>query len=233
MDKINELNLFFNMEEFLAAKPFLAALAVNNYPILMIFWNLILLAIPLFLFFLLAKYARKNKFKRFFEKIFGILLFFLWFIFIPNTVYLITDIRHLSDYCPRESYSRICPENAWMIMFFFLYSCLGWIFFVFFLNQMKNFLTEIFSKKIGRIFIPVLIPFISIGVLLGLINRFNSWDILFSPLAVFKTALVYSVDFYYFRDFIVFTASLYLLYYGGNFLFSNKKYGLFKNRKGD
>lgn len=222
MDKINEVNSFFSIEKFLTANPFLRRLSINDYPVLMIVWNLLLLAVPFFLFVLLESYWRDNKFKNLKEKIIASCLFFLWLIFIPNTVYIITTVRHLLNYCPAGSYNPfidVCPANVWMIIFFFIYASLGWIFFVLFLRQMKDFLKKVFNKNIACLFIAIVIPLISLGVLLGLINRFNSWDAFLHPLAILKTMLIYITDVHYFGNFLVFTLGLYALYFAGEFLF--------------
>ncbi len=198
-------------------------LSVNRYPLIMVFWNLFLLIIPFFLADLLKQYYIKTKFKELVSKLVAFLLFFLWLLFIPNTAYVITDVRHLLDYCPRAAYNaHICPENAWMIMFFFIYALFGWIFLVYLLRQMKNLINKVFKNKFGEYFIIIVIPLISIGLLIGLIQRFNSWDFFIRPLAIFESMLKYVTSFIYFKNLLVFTIGLYILYYGGDFLFKKK-----------
>ena len=105
-------------------------------------------------------------------------------------------------------------------MFFFVYGCIGWISFVFLLNQMKGFIIKFSGKKNGkkngRIFIWIIIPLISMGVLLGLINRWNSWDFFIHPILVFKSSIIYLINFIYFKNWAVFTIGLYVLYFAGN-----------------
>lgn len=211
---------FLNNEHF-------AVLAINDYPVLMVFWNLFLLIVPFFLFIVLVGLLRKSGFKKVQDKLIGVFLFLLWVLFIPNTAYVITDVRHLLDYCPADSYSRVCAPNAWMIMFFFMYSLLGWVFFTVFLAQMKGFIKDIFGAKISNIFVILIIPMISLGVLIGLVDRFNSWDVFLRPLAIFENMLVYITSFYYFRNFLIFTIGLYFMYFLGDFLFKDKfkRYG--------
>jgi len=209
------------MEEFFAANPALANFAINDYPIFMIFWNLLLLMVPFFLFILLKWYYKKNKFKKTGHKFLAALIFFLWVLFIPNTIYIITDIRHLLNYCP-ENYPRICAPNAWMIMFFFVYAFFGWVFFILLLSQMKSFLKKVFDKKIANLFIIIIIPLVALGVLLGLVDRFNSWGVFVYPLAILKIVLIYITSFYYFRNLLVFIIGLYILYFLGDFLFKDK-----------
>jgi len=195
---------------------------INGYPVLNIFWNLFLLIIPFWLGAGLAIYWRKNKFKKIYQKILAIILGFLWLLFIPNTAYIITDVRHLLDYCPRNYYQRVCPEGAWMIIFFFIYASIGWVAFVFLLNQMKRVIKNIFGKNISRIYIWLIIPLISLGVLLGLINRWNSWEFPLCPWPIFQNILMYITNINYFRNWLVFTIALYILYFAGNFLFKER-----------
>ncbi|MBU2474645.1 MAG: DUF1361 domain-containing protein [Patescibacteria group bacterium] len=189
---------------------------VNDYSVLVILWNILLLAIPFFLCKYLIKYYKKNKFKKYYHKIFAVLLNFLWLLFIPNTAYVITDVRHLSTECAVNSAYHVCLKTAWIIMFFFVYGCIGWISFVFLLNQMKGFIIKFSGKKNGKIFIWIIIPLISMGVLLGLINRWNSWDFFLHPILVLKSSIIYLINFIYFKNWAVFTIGLYILYFAGN-----------------
>lgn len=203
--------------------------AINNYQIIYIFWNLLLLIIPFFLCAYLIKYWSTTKYKKVYQKLIAVLLGLLWLLFIPNTAYIITDVRHLLGFCPL-SRTNVCLYNAWMIMFFFLYASLGWIAYVYLMNQMKWLIKEIWDKTIALIYVWTIVPVISIGVLLGLIYRWNSWDIFFAPLAVASDALRFFMDFTHFKNWAISTLVLYLLYFGGDYLFCKRSYGLFKDR---
>lgn len=194
-------------------------LSINDYPLIVFFWNLFLLLIPYFLVFYLIKYWELTGFKKVYQKIIAFCVGFIWLIFIPNTAYIITDIRHINNSCFSNSVYMVCSENAWMIMFLFAYAVIGWVAFVFLLNQMKNFIGIIFDKKIAKIFINSVIPLIAWGVLLGLLNRWNSWEIFIYPLDFFSHALLYFTNLIYFTNWLIFTIFLYILYYGGNYLF--------------
>jgi len=192
---------------------------INGYPLIGVLWNIFLLSIPVFLLIFLKKIYKKNKFKSFFEKILAFFVFFLWLIFMPNSAYLITDVRHLLDYCPVDSSYRVCSENSWMILFFFIYASVGWISFVYFLEQMRFFLIKVFNKKIEFFFIFTIIPLVSLGVLLGLLMRRNSWDLFIRPLEVLKELLLFFTNGIYFFNFIFFTISFFVLYFVGRKIF--------------
>lgn len=187
----------------------------------MFFWNIFLLIIPFLLFYYLEEYYKKNKFKKKRQKLAAFFIFLSWLIFVPNAAYIITDMRHISFYCPFDLQLNICANNAWMIMFFFIYSIIGWIGFVYLIGNMKNFISKISNKKYARLFIITIIPSVSLGVLMGLLNRWNSWDILIYPLEIIKTSFLYFSEYYYFRDWVVFTVGFYLLYFAGEKLFKN------------
>jgi len=196
---------------------------INDYPLIMVLWNLFLAILPFGFFWLLKKYWQANKFKTIKNKVFAATLFCFWVLFIPNAAYLINDIRHLENFCPTGSAIDVCPDSAWQIMFFFIYGATGWVLLFVLLKKMADFIKVILNKKVAIIFLVIIIPFISLGVLLGLLDRFNSWDIFVNPLAIFKNMLRYITDWDYFIDFIVFTSGFYLLYFGGNSIFKAKK----------
>jgi uncharacterized membrane protein len=178
--------------------------------------------VPFAFFILFFSYWRKTKFKKIGQKIIAAVIFLFWFIFLPNAAYLITDTRHLLGYCPVHSSLDVCIGNAWEIMFFFVYGVFGWVFFVIYLNQMRALLAKIFSRKIAKITILITVPILSLGVLFGLTERYNSWDFFIHPLAIYQNLLRYITSWDYFRNWLVFTAGYYTLYVFGNFLFSKK-----------
>ena len=194
-------------------------LFVNRYPVLGILWNIFLLLIPFFLCLVLIKYWKKNGFNKIYQKIIAGFTWFLWLLFIPNTAYIITDVRHISGYCDDTSIYRVCPENAWMIIFFFIYAIVGWVGVVYLLRQMKKFIKDIKGSLTSNIFIVLIIPLISLGVLLGLINRWNSWEFFLNPQDIFNSIKLYFTNFIYFKNFVIFTLGFYVLYFVGDKLF--------------
>jgi uncharacterized membrane protein len=192
---------------------------VNDYPLIGVIWNVFLSLIPFFLFFYLAKLWRKNSFQKNSQKVLGFFVFAVWLLFLPNAAYIITDVRHLSDYCSSINYFRVCPESAWMIMFFFVYAAFGWVTFVFALSLMNKLLSEIFSTRIAQAMVAFILPLSALGVLLGLLNRWNSWEILSQPRNIFESLSYYFFDWEYFKNWLFFSLGLFLLYYLGQFLF--------------
>ena len=204
-------------------------LVINNYEVVFILWNLFLLIIPFFLCWLLLKLYKKNKMSSFLGKLGGFGLMLLGLHFIPTTIYVIADMRHIVGFCPANE-KNICIDNAWMIMFFFTYASFGWIGFVYLINQMKNALKNIFPRFPLLSFIVFIMPIISLGMLLGLVNRRNSWEVFTSPLGVISDAARYITDFTYAKNWLLFTFFLYILYYAGNYIFKprHKKYRFYQ-----
>jgi uncharacterized membrane protein len=195
---------------------------VNGYPFLMMVWNMLLAMVPFMFFLLLTRYWKKTKFKKVGQRIGAGVLFFFWLIFLPNAAYIIADIRHLIDFCPVNSYVNVCVAGAWQVMFFFVYSVWGWVFFTIYLGQMRQLLTEVFNKRIAKLIILAIIPVMSLGVLFGLTERFNSWDLFIYPLAISQYLLRYMTSWGYSRNWLSFTAGYYILYFFGNYLFIKK-----------
>lgn len=210
---------FFNIDKIYLKYSWLDTLAVNHYQLLTVAWNIILTAVPLVIFLALKKYWRKTGLKKYGERLMAVVLFVFWLLFMPNTAYIITDVRHLLDYCPIDSPDKVCAPNAWMIMFFFAYSSFGWVAFYYLLKAMSELIGEIFHKLWSNVFVALAVPAVALGVLLGLINRFNSLDIFFFPKQLFLAFWSYLSSPAYFMDWLVFTIVLYGLYFSGELLF--------------
>ncbi len=223
-------NFLENLAIFEKKFLWLDLLAINKFRLVFAAWNIILALIPLAIILYLKKYWWETKFNQFYQKVIALILGFIWLLFIPNAAYLIVDVRHLVDYCPINSPDRVCPENAWMILFFFTYAIVGWAIFYYSIRLMRDFLAVIFNKLIAKIFVACLIPTMSLGILLGLLNRWNSWDFFIFPRSLVSDIIIYFTLRDYFIDWLIFTVFFYILYLAGNLLFRKDFYGLFKNR---
>lgn len=223
MEKIDYNQSEFSLGHFLDKNEVLTELSINGYPILVIFWNLFLIIIPWLLCGSLARYRRKTKFKKPIHKLIAIFLGLLWLLFIPNAAYIITDVRHILDICPANSPHNVCLPNAWMMMFYFTYAVLGWVAFVYLIRQMNDLVAKIWHKQAAIWFRVVIMPITALGLLLGLINRWNSWELFTTPISLFKTLLLYITDLNYFMNWLLFSVFLYILYWMGNLIFKQFK----------
>lgn len=222
MDRIIHKS-FLSLDTLYDHYPALSDIAINHYQLVTVVWNIFLALLPLAFYLFLKWYWLRTGLVKFKQKMAAVVLFLFWLVLFPNTAYIITDIRHLLNYCPLDSPNRVCPDNAWMIIVFFAYSCFGWVAFYYLLKLMSDLVHEIFSGLRPYFFAALIIPMTTLGVLLGLLNRFNSWDVFLSPLWLTQVFLVYFLDINYFIDWLVFTLGLYLLYFAGDVIFRKVK----------
>ena len=111
-------------------------------------------------------------------------MFILWLLFIPNTIYLVTDLQHFS----RQFYAATTPleEIALFIEYIFLF-IFGLVTYLFGMYPLQK-IFPIFRRRQNPLFIPVVIIFnilISFGVALGKIERTHSLYIFTQPSRVF------------------------------------------------
>lgn len=212
----------YSVDNFFLDDRWLFRLKVNDYQAVTIIWNIALMAIPWLLAVYLFSLWRKTGFRRFSHKLLGGMVFAVWLLFIPNTAYVMSEVRHLMDYCPRNSSFQVCEENAWMSLFFFVYAVIGWVFYVYLLGQMQLLIKQIWNRAVSHFFIIFLVPVIALGFLLGLLNRWNSWEFFIYPRDFFATIPAYWQEPSYFKNWLLFTIFLYLLYWGGRKLFKER-----------
>ncbi|HUS00632.1 MAG TPA: DUF1361 domain-containing protein [Chitinophagaceae bacterium] len=130
-------------------------------------WNLLLASVPLainpFLFY------TKNKNMQW-------MLFALWLLFFPNSLYIITDLVHLKARYPVPIwFDTILVFSAAFNGLIIAYASL---------QQADLFLRSKFSNSITSIIICACLFLSSFGIYLGRFLRWNSWDILSDPLGL-------------------------------------------------
>lgn len=119
---------------------------------------------------------------------------FLWLLFLPNTIYILTDVSHLF-----EDWSKV--DNLFRLILIFqyaLFSIFGIITFVvatyFFQRLLEGKKKGIKASTIAAI--CVLNFIVGFGVILGGIRRTNSWYIFTNPSRVMEDVLnlIYSQE---------------------------------------
>lgn len=160
--------------------------------ILGVAWNLFLALIPVGLAYAIAYLWRKMS-GRFWLQLTIAILALVWFFFLPNTCYLVTEWRHFLSTVDRNNlWIREQDRRAMMLIvaysvFFLGYSLFGMITFTLAIRP----ILPLARRIIPRLWI-VAVPFyllMSLGVYLGLVLRYNSWDLLQRPEAVWNSAL--------------------------------------------
>lgn len=200
------------------------SLFINKYQILMIFWNIILALVPCLIAHYLAKAVGRKKWRKLGNGQWAfVILFLFWLLLLPNTAYLFTMVRHLVNYCFDFNRYRVCADETWVVMFFFVYALIGVPTFYYALNKMKQIFKTLFNQR-SATFLPIItIPLVAIGVMFGLFERYNSWDVLTKANEIIMTVFGYFMNSNQLLNLLVFTLSFYLIYYGTDYLLQKKK----------
>jgi len=145
-------------------------------------WNLFLAWLPL-IFSLLAceKYRNASGRNWRFLGLAG-----AWLLFFPNAPYIFTDLIHLTrGYFP----------HFWVDMVLILSCALtGLVLGFLSLFLMQSVVTRMFGRTASWLFIATVAGLSGIGMYLGRFERFNSWDILFKPMALSRSVSNWAAD---------------------------------------
>lgn len=195
---------------------------IDDFSILFMIWNYALAIVPFLIFGLIKKIRKSNPDGGYMANFSMTLLSIVWLLFLPNTIYIILDVRHLAGVLP--SYGMHTEYlNLWAVIVLFSYAVVGWIFFILAVRQAGAYLKSNYTDLVYRIFITAVIPICALGVLLGLIQRYNSWSVFTRPYEVIISALNYFHDWMLFKNWLIFTLFLYLLYFLGEKTISIQK----------
>jgi len=189
---------------------------IHGYYVLAMLWNLFLILIPCWTVYFMASSVGKRKWAKFtgVEQAAFALLFLFWLFWFPNTAYQFMIPRHLVDYCAVYDKNRVCDQGSWLVTFFFMYALAGLPTFYYALNRMEGLLASVFSLKLSKLLSFLLIPLTTLGVMLGLFERANSWEVLTQPFFLLGIVFGYFQSTDMLAFFVAFTASLYAIYYG-------------------
>lgn len=147
----------------------------GKYSFIYILWNIFLAFVPFLISSILLKCNEANKL----NKTFFIISVFLWFLFIPNAHYIITDLIHLGEvkYAPVIYDTFLLFSSALVGLLFGLYS----------LSHMEQIIEDRFSKKVASISMLVIFLLIGFGIYIGRFMRFNSWDFLSNYMSILNS----------------------------------------------
>jgi uncharacterized membrane protein len=146
-------------------------------------WNLFLAWIP----FLLAYLAYTLSWKKQLLYFVIPLAAFLWLIFFPNALYILTDLQHLA----KETSKAPLWYDVIMLVWF---SWTGLLLGLVSLYLMHDIIQRTFGRALGWAFVFIASGASSFGVYLGRFVRFNSWDILNDPKEIAVTILGLAID---------------------------------------
>jgi len=107
-----------------------------------------------------------------------LLFFFFWLIFLPNTIYLITDLQHL----PFQLLRAQMGEQLLLLLQYSLLTALGVMTYVYSLEPISVIFKRLKFPEIKKEILYIGINYvISFGVILGKVQRTHSWYIFTEP----------------------------------------------------
>lgn len=184
---------------------------------LMLGWNVLLAALPLF-FIGISIYFYNRK-----MKLWATLFSLSWLLFFPNSIYIITDFIHISNdsLVWIEKAGELSEKGrtvyntdifAWFKMFTIGIGCIyGVILGLESLRLFLNMTASFTSHFISWICIAAVSLLSGFGVYLGRFLRFNSWDIL-QPISLIKGILA-EMDIFVLQFTLCFAAVILLLFF--------------------
>ncbi|HSX09677.1 MAG TPA: DUF1361 domain-containing protein [Candidatus Saccharimonadales bacterium] len=150
---------------------------ILNYNVGWMSFNCFLALLPVL--FGYVAYRTKNTYLK---VIFGV----LWFLFLPNTIYIFTDLVHLIPqwHYIGESYRSL------LVLQYFVFESIGIITFLLAFYPFERIIRVIKLFKNNKILSLVIFNFIiAFGMVLGRVERINSWQVFTNPPAVTHSAL--------------------------------------------
>lgn len=112
-----------------------------------------------------------------------IVIFFFWLIFLPNSVYLITDLQHL----PNQLLRADSGEQLLLLIQYALLAAFGVMTYVYALEPVSKIFRKLHLPQVRREVLYVAINYVvAFGVMLGKFQRTHSWYIFTDPARVIR-----------------------------------------------
>jgi uncharacterized membrane protein len=141
----------------------------GKYAFVFLVWNLFLAWLP----FLISAGFKKMQYKQKWQQV---LAFFIWLLFFPNALYIVTDLIHLD-------LETTVPK--WFDAILLFTSCITGLLMAFVsLIRVEKYLSYHFSNRVVNAQVIFILFAASFGVYLGRFLRWNSWDIVGNPFAL-------------------------------------------------
>ncbi|PKB18081.1 DUF1361 domain-containing protein [Flavobacterium sp. 5] len=172
--KINSVLVLFTM--YCLILLVIRAKLTNTIYLFFLIWNLFLAFIPyFFISYLRAKISiHKSKIKT-------LSLLFLWLLFLPNSFYILTDLIHLSQSSNHLVWFDLVVISS--------YALIGFTLGIVSLIEFETIIKIYASSLIANLIMPAICFLCGIGIYLGRILRYNSWDIISDPLELIQAIL--------------------------------------------
>ena len=132
------------------------------------------------LFAVIFGYLAFVKGKTFFRPLWMI----LWLIFLPNTIYILTDFSHFFEQSPQVP-NLLLPLLLFEYVLLFAVGIVTFFASIFLFDSYLHHLHGIKNKHwTPFVFIAIINLLTSIGVMMGRLQRTNSWEVFTNPLRV-------------------------------------------------
>ncbi len=142
----------------------------GEHRFLFLIWNLFLAWLPLIISTVFEKFNNAAVWKQ-------ALVFVVWLLFFPNSIYIITDLVHL-----KETGEAPLWYDALLL---FAAAVTGLVMAFISLYNAETFLQSRFNNKVVQVQVIIILLLGSFGVYLGRFLRWNSWDVLTNPFSLF------------------------------------------------
>jgi uncharacterized membrane protein len=144
-------------------------------------WNIFLAWIPFGLAHIASTFTWKRKYLVPTLPVFAT----LWLLFFPNAPYILTDLLHLGKPKP--------GIPLWFdVLMLLWYAWTGLLLGLVSLLMMQEIVRREFGRITGWLFVGVVGILCSLGIYIGRFLRWNSWDMIFSPLTRLTEFLYYA-----------------------------------------
>lgn len=152
-------------------------MSIIAYNILWMTWNIMLAAVAVAAGWFLTRRLQPAHF---------FLLAFVWLIFVPNTIYMVTDLYHLA-----QQWGTV--GNIEKIILMLQYTALTAVAVITFVVSVYFFeysLTRFYARALSATVLALFIVFINFviafGVVVGRVQRTNSWEVFTNPVRVYN-----------------------------------------------
>jgi uncharacterized membrane protein len=126
-------------------------------------------------------------------------LLFLWLIFLPNSCYLFTELRHFMEAISGQDLWFRAHGDRWAMVRLALHAAVGFVYvtagaltFGLAIRPVRSLAED--AGIPTRLWSPLFFILMALGVYLGLVVRFNSWDLFTRGGEVFRTAFAVAAD---------------------------------------
>lgn len=173
--KINSVLFLFTIYSLILLV--VRAKLTNSIYLFFLVWNLFLAFVPyLFISYLKTQITiQKSKIKT-------LSLLFIWLLFLPNSFYILTDLIHLSQSSSHLFWFDLVAISS--------YALIGFTLGIVSLIEFENIIKTYTSTLITNLIIPAICFLCGVGIYLGRILRYNSWDIISNPFELVRATFL-------------------------------------------